>query len=60
MERAMIFIDGENMVFRYQDMLKERKPNPNVKYQKDSFIWHQHLSGTIQARVLRVGIIPVL
>jgi uncharacterized LabA/DUF88 family protein len=56
MERAMIFIDGENLVFRYQDMLKNgKKPNPNTKHQPDTFIWHEHLSGTVQARVVRVG-----
>ncbi len=51
----MVFIDGENLVFRYQDMLKTRKPNTNVKFEKDTFIWHQHMSGELQARVLRVG-----
>jgi uncharacterized LabA/DUF88 family protein len=51
----MVFIDGENLVFRYQDMAKERKRNTNVKHHADAYIWHQHLSGTIPARVLRVG-----
>ena len=54
-ERAMVFIDGENLVFRYQDMAQGRKINTNSKHHRDAYIWHQHLSGEIPARVLRVG-----
>lgn len=42
--RTMCFIDGENLVFRYQDMVKAgRKPNSSVIHIPDVFAWHIHL-----------------
>jgi uncharacterized LabA/DUF88 family protein len=44
--RTMTFIDGENLVFRFQDMCKSgRKPNSSTKHISDVFVWHQHLRG---------------
>lgn len=43
----MCFIDGENLVFRYQDMCKAgAKPNASsLKHIPDVFVWHPHLHG---------------
>jgi uncharacterized LabA/DUF88 family protein len=44
--RTMSFIDGENLVFRYQDMCKAgRNPNSTVRHVPDVFVWHPHLRG---------------
>lgn len=38
--RAMVFIDGENLVCRYQAMLEHgSKPNHDVSHRKDVFVW---------------------
>jgi len=43
----MCFIDGENLVFRYQEMCKagEKPNNGSIKHIPDVFIWHPHLYG---------------
>jgi uncharacterized LabA/DUF88 family protein len=39
--RMMMFIDGENLVNRFQDMLNDqRKPRNEVVYEKDVYVWH--------------------
>src|SRR5436309_2979919 len=44
--RSMSFVDGENLVFRFQDMLDQgRKQNPSIQYRKDVYVWHQHMTG---------------
>jgi len=43
--RVVQFIDGENLVARYQAMLAEgRKPRPDVAHESDVFVWHDGLS----------------
>jgi uncharacterized LabA/DUF88 family protein len=38
----MVFIDGENLVARYQGMLKDgRTPLPEVRHRKDVYTWSQ-------------------
>ncbi|MBB3175889.1 NYN domain-containing protein [Variovorax sp. Sphag1AA] len=38
--RMMVFIDGENLVMRYEEMLsKGRTPTHEVKHQKEVFAW---------------------
>lgn len=38
--RMMVFIDGENLVARYQAMVKGgRKPMLSVKHLKDTYVW---------------------
>jgi uncharacterized LabA/DUF88 family protein len=40
---SMGFVDGENLVFRYQEMLEEgRKPNAH-RHIPDVFVWHPHM-----------------
>lgn len=42
---AMCFIDGENLVFRYQDMLKNGAvKESNVEHIQDVFVWHLGLA----------------
>lgn len=54
--RTMCFIDGENLVFRYQDMCKEgAKPNlQSIAHIPDVFIWHPDLNANT-ANVIRVN-----
>ena len=43
MARMMAFIDGENLVMRYQEMLKEgrtRRSNPEMMHMVDVYVWH--------------------
>lgn len=41
-ERTLIFVDGENLVFRYQEMIAAgRKPAPGNIHIPDCFIWNQ-------------------
>ena len=44
LDRMMIFIDGENLVFRYQQMLKKGgNPHADVDHIPDVFFWHHNL-----------------
>jgi uncharacterized LabA/DUF88 family protein len=41
MNKVLAFVDGENLVCRYQAMLEAgRHPKPDVVHVKDSFVWH--------------------
>jgi len=41
LSRMMVFIDGENIVLRYQDMCKNGyQPREEVQYKEDIFAWH--------------------
>lgn len=43
-DNALIFVDGENLVLRYQEMLLGgRKPDPGNIHIPDSFIWNQRV-----------------
>lgn len=43
-EDVLIFVDGENLVHRYQEMLRSgRKPHPENIHIQDSFIWNQRI-----------------
>lgn len=43
-DKIMIFIDGENLVMRYQDMVKNGyKKKPNTEYIEDIYVWHDEL-----------------
>jgi uncharacterized LabA/DUF88 family protein len=52
---SMAFIDGENLVFRYQDMVNAgKKANTSrLRHIPDVFIWHQNM-GSLQ-NILRVN-----
>lgn len=43
-DKIMIFIDGENLVMRYQDMVKKGcEKKPNTEHVKDIYVWHDEL-----------------
>lgn len=54
--RTMCYIDGENLVFRYQEMLQSGlKPNSgSLIHLPDVFVWHPHLRGD-EKNVIRVN-----
>jgi uncharacterized LabA/DUF88 family protein len=45
--RMMVFIDGENLVFRFQEMCEKWQANesfmPNVSHRKDVYVWVTHM-----------------
>jgi len=54
-ERVMFFIDGENLVFRYQEMLKNGyEPNPGVLHEKDIYVWHRDVIREDVGNIIRV------
>ena len=55
-KRTMSFVDGENLVFRYQDMVQAGlKPNvSSITHISNIFVWHPHLRGE-ERDVLRVN-----
>jgi uncharacterized LabA/DUF88 family protein len=53
--RAIIFVDGENLVFRYQDMLAARNnSSAKIVHVPDAFVWHPALTDWCLMDVLRV------
>ena len=54
--RMMIFIDGENLVLRYQNSLKQgRVPNDGTFHIKDVAVWRTEFSNPAQwHEILRV------
>ncbi|MEB8486706.1 MULTISPECIES: NYN domain-containing protein [Acidithiobacillus] len=43
--KVQVFVDGENLVMRYQAMLAaDRKPRQGVIHVKDAFVWHPSLT----------------
>src|SRR5262245_22044361 len=56
MNRVMAFVDGENLVCRYQDMLASgKKLNPSVIHEKDAFVWHPNVGGAFHDQTVRIG-----
>jgi hypothetical protein len=57
--RSMMFIDGENLTFRYQAMVKEgRKPKETVFHIPDVCVWDKHfthMGGIIRTDVVRAS-----
>ena len=55
-ERVMFFVDGENLVLRYQDMLtKGYEPNPAILYEKDVYVWHTDVIRPQVGEIIRVN-----
>lgn len=43
--RAMVFVDGENTVYRYQAMLaEERHAALHVLHSRDAYVWHHDIA----------------
>lgn len=54
--RVLYLVDGENLVLRYQDMLKDgRKPSLGVKYEEDSFVWHPRITQLHNHDLIRIS-----
>ena len=50
----MFFIDGENLVFRFQEMVKKgREPASGVVHDPDIFVWHQRATICRQCEIVR-------
>lgn len=55
-ERVIFFIDGENLVFRYQEMLKNGyEPNPAILHEKDVYVWHKDVIRADVGNIIRVN-----
>jgi len=55
-ERVMFFIDGENLVLRYQDMLEqEYQPLNKIKHEKDVYVWHRDVIRANVGNIIRVN-----
>ena len=55
-ERVMFFIDGENLVCRYQDMLDNgRQPLDGILYEKDVYVWHSSIIKKKPRNIVRVN-----
>lgn len=53
--RTLVFVDGENLVFRYQAMKKSGlQPQPNIKHREDCFVWQPELISGILVETMRV------
>ncbi len=53
--RTIIFIDGENLVFRYQAMLANgKKPATKIVHIPDIFVWHPAFTEWCLMDILRV------
>lgn len=55
--RMMVFVDGENLVFRYQDMLKRGflPRDDDLVHEPDVYVWHSSFTQlALQHEILRV------
>jgi len=54
-QRVMFFIDGENLVCRYQAMLeKDFRPLNGIKHEKDVYVWHTDVIKNESRDIVRV------
>ncbi len=55
-ERAIVLIDGENLVLRYQEMLESKfKPVPKTIHEKDIIVWHNKILEVFNFELMRVS-----
>jgi len=53
--RSILFIDGENLCIRYQEMHREgRLPRNDVVHHKDTFVWRSQITGAETFRLEKV------
>lgn len=53
--RTTIFIDGENLLMRFESMLSQgRKPTGGVLHSPRQYVWHPNLPGLFQNSISRV------
>ena len=54
--KRAIFVDGENLVFRYQEMCTAgRTPKAGIIHIPDVFVWHSGITQSGDIDLLRVG-----
>jgi uncharacterized LabA/DUF88 family protein len=54
--RTMFFIDGENLVFRYQDMLENGyEPLNGIKHENNVYVWHGDIMHGVIADIVRIS-----
>jgi len=55
--KSIIFVDGENLTFRYQALLKEgRKPRSGVVHRADVFVWSPYIGRPgIDTDIIRIN-----
>jgi len=53
MARMMVFIDGENLVMRYQAMLQAGMKPKKVQHVQDIYVWHPNTFHTTYDQVVR-------
>lgn len=55
-KKTLIFIDGENLVFRFQEMLGSgRVKTSDTVHIPDAFVWHPKISEWSEMDVIRVS-----
>lgn len=53
---AIVFIDGENLITRYQKMLADGAvPKDAVRHKEDEFLWHPEISHLTGCTIKRIG-----
>jgi len=55
-KKEMFFIDGKNLVRRYQALKKEgKKPLKGIRHEPDAYVWHDAIIGNRTSDILRVN-----
>ena len=55
--RMMVFIDGENLVLRFQDILRQSNlPKNDVSHLNDVYVWHPQTISASQNEIIRANI----
>lgn len=44
--KIMVFVDGENLAIRYQELLAGRKPPEHVSFEPNVYVWSKYLNMT--------------
>jgi uncharacterized LabA/DUF88 family protein len=53
--RTILFVDGENLVFRFQEEVKAgRTPNDDLIHEPDCFVWHPAMARVSRYDLFRV------
>lgn len=55
--KSILLVDGENLVFRYQEMLKDTSltPKAEILFEKDIFVWNKYIENIFQVDIFRVN-----
>lgn len=53
--RAILFVDGENLCMRYQEMLSAGySPRPGIVHRPDTFVWHGRMTRTVNFQLCKI------